>query len=230
MGRMTIDTFRRQAAERAVTEFVQDGQVVGLGTGSTANHATRAIAKRMADGLRIIGVPTSEATAHLARERGIPLRDLNDVDAIDVTIDGADEVDPAFNLIKGGGGAHTREKLVARATRLQVIVVDVHKRVPRLGEHVAVPVEVVPFGRRLAERALASLGCTTALRMAGDAPFRTDNGNEVIDCRFGGIDDPATLEAAIKVLPGVIDGGIFVGLTDALVVAGPDGVQVTRVR
>jgi ribose 5-phosphate isomerase A len=225
-----VDTaeFKRLAAERAL-EFIQDGMTVGLGTGTTAELATRGLARRMAEGLRITGVPTSNATARLALELGIPLAGLNDVDGIDVTIDGADEVDPAFNLIKGGGGAHTREKLVARATRLEVIVVDHTKLVGRLGEAVVLPVEVLPFGRRTAQRGIEALGCTATLRASQQAPLRTDNGNFILDCRFGGIDDPAALEAAIKALPGVIDSGLFVGLTGALVAAGPDGVVVTRV-
>ena len=227
----SVDTewFKQQAAERALA-FVEDGMVVGLGTGSTADFATRGLAERMRKGLRITGVATSEATARLAREHGIPLLDLNDVDAIDVTIDGADEVDPAYNLIKGAGGAHTREKLVARATRLEVIVVDHTKLGKRLGESFALPVEVLPFGWRTAQRALEALGCTATLRQGDDIPFRTDNGNYLLDCRFGGIAEPSALEGAIKGLPGVIESGLFVGLTGALVVAGPAGVKVKRPR
>ena len=226
-----VDTtaHKKQAAERAV-EYVRDGQVVGLGTGSTAGHATRALAQRVQDGLRIVGVPTSEATAQLARELDIPLRDLNDVDAIDVTIDGADEVDPAYNLIKGGGGAHTREKLVARATHLEVVVVDSSKLVQRLGEVRPLPVEVLPFAWRMAQRGLEALGCTATLRGGAELPFRTDNGNYLLDCHFGGIDDPVMLEQAIKALPAVVESGLFVGLTGALVVAGPDGVRITEVE
>lgn len=227
---MDTDEYKRQAAERALT-FVQDGQVVGLGTGSTADHATRGLARRIeAEGLRVTGVPTSEATARLARELGIPLRDLNDVDGVDLTIDGADEVDPALNLIKGGGGAHTREKLVARASRVEVIAVDSRKVVPRLGEGFPVPVEVLAFGRDQVRRALTALGCTAELRGGEESPFLTDNGNEVLDCHFPGIDDPAALEAAIKAIPGVVESGIFAGLTGILVVAGPTGVAVTERR
>jgi ribose 5-phosphate isomerase A len=226
---VVLERYKQQAAEGALP-FVEDGMVVGLGTGSTAKYATQGLASRLRQGLRITGVATSEATTRLARELGIPLIDLNDADAIDITIDGADEVDPAFNLIKGGGGAHTREKLVARATRLEVIVVDHTKLVDRLGEAFALPVEVLPFGWRTAQRRVEALGCTATLRGDDDAPFHTDDGNFILDCRFGGIDDPAALEQAIKSLPAVIDSGLFVGLTGALIVAGPDGVQVTRVR
>jgi ribose 5-phosphate isomerase A len=178
--------------------------------------------------LRITGVPTSEAAARLGRALGIPLRDLNDVERVDLTIDGADEVDSDLNLIKGGGGAHTREKLVARASRLEVIVVDGSKLVPRLGEAHPVPVEVLSFGREQVRRALEALGCAAMLRGGEETPFLTDNGNEVLDCRFPGIDDPPALEAAIKALPGVVESGLFVGLTSILVVAALDGVTVTE--
>jgi len=221
--------YKRLAAERALT-FVEDGMTVGLGTGSTAEFATRGLARRVAEGLRVRCVPTSEAAARLARELGLTLLELNDVESIDVTIDGADAVDPDFNLIKGGGGAHTREKLVAYATRLEVIVVDTSKVVPRLGEAFPLPVEVLPVGWRHTARRLEALGCRATPRGGPVASFRTDNGNAVLDCDFGGIDDPPALAAAIKALPGVVESGIFIGLTGALVVAGADGVTVTRVR
>lgn len=220
---------KRQAAERALA-FIEDGHIVGLGTGSTAEYATRGIARLVADGMRLRGVPTSEATARLARGLGIPLLGLNEVETIDVTIDGADEVDLAFNLIKGAGGAHVREKLVARATRLEVIVVDEGKLVSRLGAAFPVPVEVLPFAWRAARRGLESLGCSAALRGGEAAPFCSDNGNYVLDCRFGGMAHPAELERAIKALPAVVESGLFIGLTGALIVAGPGGVRVTEVR
>ncbi|MGE0543725.1 MAG: ribose-5-phosphate isomerase RpiA [Dehalococcoidia bacterium] len=223
---MNASMFKRQAAEQALA-FVRDGQVVGLGTGSTAEYAIRGLAVRVREGLQITGVPTSEASARHARELGIAVVSLNDVASIDVTIDGADEVDPQYNLIKGAGGALTREKLVARATRQQIIVVDSSKLVDVLGAAAyPLPVEVLPFGWRTAQQGLALLGCDAELRIAGNGPTVTDNGNYVIDCRFGGIPDPAALEAAIKQLPGVVDSGLFVGLTAMLVVAGPDGVEV----
>jgi ribose 5-phosphate isomerase A len=223
------DRYKQQAAERALA-FVRDGQVVGLGTGSTAAHAVRALGARVADGLRIRGVPTSEETARLARACGIPLLDFNDVDAINVTIDGADEIDPCYHLIKGAGGAHTREKLVARATRLEVIVADDSKLVPRLGVNFRVPVEVLPFAWRGAGAALEALGCRAVLRGGAGTPFRTDNGNYLLDCDFGGIDDPAALERAIKALPAVVESGLFVGLTGAIVIAGAAGVETTLVQ
>lgn len=221
--------FKQQAAEQAL-EFVEAGQIVGLGSGSTADFATRALAGRVAEGLDIRCVATSQATANLARSLGITLLDLNDVAAIDVTIDGADEVDLAYALIKGAGGAHTREKLVARATMLEVIVVDESKLVARLGVHAPVPVEALPFVWRHAARALVALGGDPVLRGGEAAPLYTDNGNVLLDTRFGGIEDPARLEAALKMLPGVVESGLFVGLTGALVVAGADGVTVTRLN
>lgn len=227
MNEQTV--LKQQAAERAL-QFVSAGQTVGLGSGSTADLATRAIARRIAGGLAIRCVATSEATARLARSLGIELLDLNNVDAIDVTIDGADEVDPAFALIKGAGGAHTREKLVARATVLEVIVVDASKLVTRLGMAAPVPVETLPFAWRLVARSLTGLGGMPTLRGGEAAPFLTDNGNVILDSHFGGIDNPAALETAIKALPGVVESGLFVGLTGALVVAGVDGVSVRRPR
>ena len=226
MHRVDAADFKRRAAERALA-FVRSGQVVGLGTGTTAAYAITGLARRVEqEGVRIVGVPTSDASARMARDLGIPLRDLNDVDQIDVTIDGADQVDPSFSLIKGAGGAHTREKLVARASRLEIIIIDAGKLVSQLGGDVPVPVEVLPFGWRTAQRGLESLGCTATMRRTGESPFVTDNGNYVVDCRFAGIDDPAALEQRIKLLPAVVESGLFVGLTGVLVVAGPDGLQV----
>lgn len=219
---------KRLAAERALA-YVRDGQIVGLGTGSTAEYATRGLGRLVREGLRIQGVPTSEATARLARDLGIPLLDLNEVEAIDVTIDGADEVDPRYRLIKGGGGAQTREKLVARATRRQVIIVDAGKLVERLGTRFAVPVEVLPFAWTMARRELERLGCEARLRGGEAEPFRTDSGNLILECRFPGIDDPPALETAIKTLPAVVESGLFIDLVDLLIVAGEDGVKVTDV-
>jgi len=207
--------------------FIEDGMTVGLGTGTTADFATDGLARRVAaEGLRLRCVPTSEATARRAEKLGLPLLDLNDITMIDVTIDGADEVDAAFNLIKGAGGAHTREKLVARATRLELIVVDECKVARYLGEKFPVPVEVLPFAWQHAQRLLEALGCMATLRGSAAAPFRTDNGNAVLDCDFGAITDPAALEARIKALPGVVESGLFVGLVGALVVGTSEGVEV----
>ena len=199
--------------------------VVGLGTGSTADYAIRRLADRVkSDGLRISGIPTSLRTELLARELGLPLIDINGIHQIDLTIDGADEIDPAFNMIKGGGGALLREKVVARASRVEVIVVDQGKRVDRLGQNFPVPVEVVPFGWTKAERSLRELGCEAKLRgSSAHQPFQTDNGNYVLDCHFARIDDPAELERRINSTPGVIECGLFIGLAHRLVVGYPDG-------
>ena len=222
------DEGKKKAAQRAI-EFVTTGQVVGLGTGSTSEFAMKALAKLVRDGLLIRGVPTSEGAAALARSLEIPLVDLNDVPGIDITIDGADEVDPAFDMIKGGGGALTREKLVALSSRRTVYVVDESKLVERLGQSWAVPVEVLPFAWSFSARHLKGLGCETRLRGDLPAPFVTDNGNYIIDCRFTSISDAHQLDKAIKQLPGVVESGLFTGIADVLVIGFKDRVEV-RVR
>jgi len=222
----------KQAAGRRAAEFVADGMLVGLGTGSTAEYAIRRLAERVrGEGLRINAVPTSLRTELLARESGIPLVDINGVGHIDLTIDGADEIDHAFNMIKGGGGALFREKVVARASTMEIIVIDPAKLVKRLGERWAVPVEVVPFGWSRTARALHALGCETKLRgPSEDRPYRTDNGNFLLDCRFTAIDDPAGLEHAMNLVPGVVESGLFIGLAHRLVIGQPDGGCEVRER
>jgi len=217
-------TYKRRAAERAV-EFVASGMVVGLGHGSTAAHAVRRIATLLGEGaLRdLVAIPCSNEVAEQARELGIPLTSLDDYPSVDLTIDGADEVDPDMNLIKGGGGALLREKVVACASRREVIVVDASKLSDRLGIRFALPVEVVPFARTTEARFLASLGADVSLRDGGS--FRTDSGNYILDCRFEGIDDPHALAARLDVRPGIVGHGLFLGLATDLVVAGPDGVR-----
>lgn len=219
------EELKRSAAERAI-DFVHDGQTVGLGTGSTAAFAIHGLASRVQRGLRIQGVPTSIQSANLARRLGIPLVDFNEISSVDVTIDGADQIDPNLDMIKGGGGALTREKLVARASRVEVIVVDRGKRVSALGEGFPLPVEVIPFGWRMAARLLSELGCVTKLRETAGAPLVTDNGNWILDSDFGRIEDAGYLEKHIKLLPGVVESGLFVGLADVMVVGAEDGVQV----
>jgi ribose 5-phosphate isomerase A len=216
---------KHAAAERAVRE-VQDGMIVGLGTGTTAEQAVRALGARVTAGLQIQGVPTSERTAQLARELGIPLVPLAGLQQIDLTIDGADEiVTGSLAAIKGRGGALVREKLVAVASRRMVVVADASKVVGRLGEHTPVPVEVIPFGQQLAIGELRALGGEPVLRMAGDEPYRTDNFNHVLDVRFGPIDDPWELAARIKALPGVVDHGLFVDLVAVAYVGMVGGVR-----
>ena len=222
------DEPRKRAAERAI-EMIRDGQVVGLGTGSTAKFAIEGLGRLVREGLSIKGVPTSIATQNLATDLGIPLLSLNDVEAIDVTLDGADEVDPDFNMIKGGGGALTREKLVALTSTKRVILVDESKLVAHLGASRTLPVEVLPFAWKVSARHLNQIGCRVNLRAHASEPFITDNGNYILDCDFGAIEDPAGLERRIKLLPGVIESGLFIGIADTLVVGFEHSVE-TRER
>jgi ribose 5-phosphate isomerase A len=216
---------KRAAGERAAG-WVESGMVVGLGTGSTAIWAVRWLGQRLARGeLRdLAAVPTSVRTAEAARSVGLRLLGDDVPWEIDLTIDGADEVDPALDLIKGGGGALLREKIVAQATRREVIVVDESKRSPMLGTRFALPVEVVAFGTATTARWLSGLGATPRLRMGADGqPYRTDQGNLVIDAQFGPIADPAALATTLSGHAGVVEHGLFVGLTDTLVVGTSDG-------
>ena len=222
-----IEQYKQQAAERAL-EFVVSGMIVGLGTGSTAMYATRRLGQLLHDGLLhdIVGVATSAATAVAAEQLRIPLLANDLAREIDVTIDGADEVSPELDLIKGGGGAMLREKIVAQASHRRVIVVDDSKLSPRLGVRRPVPVEVVRFGWRRQAEYLHSLGAEVTLRvLSADAPFVTDQGNLVLDCAFGPIADPAGLAARIRARAGIVEHGLFVGLTSDLIVAGADGLR-----
>lgn len=222
---MMSDTPKRLAAERAI-EFVKDGQVVGLGTGSTAKFAIEGIAAKVREGFKITGIATSLATQRMAQGLGIPLTNLNDVPAIDITIDGADEVDGSLNMIKGGGGALTREKLVALASLKRVIIVDDRKLVSTLGESWPVPVEVLPFAWTRSALMLNELGCAAQLRGTGDLPFETDNGNYILDCKFGQIKNPSEMEKRINLIPGVIECGLFIGIADLLVIGFDDRVEI----
>ena len=220
------DALKRAAAEAAVG-LVEDGMVVGLGTGSTAAFAVEALIRRHREGLRFVGIPTSEHTAAQARAGGIPLATFAEHRRIDLTIDGADEVERGtLNLIKGLGGALLREKIVAAASRRLAIVVDGAKLVDRLGEHTPVPVEVVTFGLEATEGALEALGARAVLRMTpGGEPFVTDSGNRIVDCRFPAIADPAALEERIGRIVGVVESGLFTGRADAVFVADAAGVR-----
>ena len=214
----------KEVAGRRAAEFVGDGTVVGLGTGSTAEFAIRAIGARVADGLSIKAIPTSEASAALARELDIELTTLADHPAVDLTIDGADEVDPALDLVKGLGGALLREKIVAAATARQSIIGDPTKLVERRGTQAPLPVEVVPFATAPVARALAERNSEPTLRMQGGAPFVTDNGNHIIDARFPrGIDDARGTDTWLNTLPGVVENGLFVAMTHLVVVGEDDG-------
>jgi ribose 5-phosphate isomerase A len=211
----------KQLAGREAAKFVKDGNVVGLGTGSTAAYGIEELGRRVKDeGLRILGIPTSYSAANLAREHGIPVGSLDDVGRVDIAIDGADEVDPLKNLIKGGGAAHTREKIVDALADLFVVVVDDSKLVSRLGEKCPVPVEVIPMALAPVMRRLRAMGGEPVLRAAirKDGPVITDLGNFVVDVRFPVIEDPATLESNLNNIPGVLENGLFVGLTDVVVI------------
>jgi ribose 5-phosphate isomerase A len=216
-----IEKAKKLAGERAA-DLVESGQVVGLGTGSTAYFAIMRLAERVSSGLEIRGIPTSEASATLARDNNIPLISFSDTVSIDITIDGADEVDAAFNLIKGGGGALLREKIVAGATQKQIIVADESKLKKTLGAF-PLPVEVTRFGWEATTSHITELGCTPEIRIADGSPFVTDNGNFILDCPFPEIANPADLETALRSIPGVVECGLFVDLTDRVIIGKNDG-------
>lgn len=226
---MTVDRdeLKRAAALRAIEE-VEDGMVVGLGTGSTAAFVVEGLARRVASGLRVVGIPTSERTAAQARRLGIPIATFAEYQHLDLTIDGADEVQlGSLDLIKGLGGALLREKIVAAASERLAIVVDQEKLVERLGEHTPVPVEVTQFGWQATAVALAKLGCAPERRYAaGEQPFVSDGGNFILDCRFGPIVDPARLERDIAIIVGAVESGLFVGRSSIVIVASDTGVEV----
>jgi ribose 5-phosphate isomerase A len=220
----------KQQAGEAAAALVETGMVVGLGTGSTAIFATRCIGERLRCGdLRdIVAIATSRATDVAARELGIPLLGDDIPRAVDITIDGADEVDPALDLIKGGGGALLREKIVAQASRRLVIVVDESKISPRLGTHWALPVEVLEFGWRAQMRFLSGLGAEVTPRAGGSGLFRTDQGNMILDSRFGPIADPGDLSGVLGGRAGIVEHGLFIGMAHDLFVAGSSGVRHVR--
>src|SRR5208337_2356949 len=218
----------KEAAGHAAAELVRDGNVVGLGTGSTAYFAVIALGERVKAGLKMVGIPTSMQTADLARAVGIPLTTLDEHPEIDITIDGADEVDPKLNLIKGGGGALLREKVVASVTKKMVVVADSGKIVSALGKF-PLPVEVISFARTVVEKKIVSLGATSKLRTKPDgSPFLTDNGNQILDCSFGKIADPKALAREFNGVPGVVEHGLFIGLAKLALVGRGDRVEELR--
>lgn len=223
--------FKQRAAEHAV-QAVQSGMVVGLGHGSTAIWAVRRLAHLIITGelKQILGIPCSVLVEAEARELGIPLTTLEDHAVIDLTIDGADEVDPHLELIKGGGGALMREKIVAQASQREIIVVDESKLVSALGTRWAVPVEVIPFGHGAQLAYLRSLGAEVKIRQKSDnSPFITDQGNLILDCKFGPIPDPAELADKLKRRTGIVEHGLFIGLATDVIIAGADGIrEITR--
>ena len=220
----------KRAAGRRAAEFVSTGQSVGLGTGSTVYFTLERLGERIREeGLEIRGVPTSIDTETKAREFGIPLATLDEIERLDVTIDGADEIDAHFAMIKGGGGALLREKVVAYVTDHVVIVVGPSKVVERLGSTFDLPVEVVPFARAAVERAVRRLGGEPKVRLRGGGIYLTDNGNEVLDVHFtSGIDDAPAMEHALDAIPGVVESGLFIDLAQTLVIGHEDGSADVR--
>jgi len=216
---------RPSVATRAL-ELVKDGDVVGMGTGRAATAFIHALGSAVKSGLRVRGVPTSQVTAGLATQLGIPLATLDEVGQIDVTFDGADEVDPRLDLIKGYGGAMVREKIVAASSRRFVILVGVEKLVPVLGSRGILPVEVVPFGLPLCRRRLTELGCQPAVRLVNGRAYVTDNGNQILDCAISPIQDPTAFEQAIVSIPGVVGTGLFIGMADTVLVQDGEAVVV----
>ena len=225
---MTADELKRAAAAASL-KHVKDGMVLGLGTGSTARYVLEGLARRIAqEGLLVRGVPTSLATAEAAKLLGIPLTSLEEHPVLDLAIDGADEVDPRLDLIKGLGGALFREKIDAGAAKRFLVVVDGSNLVPRLGTKAPVPVEVHPFGWRATQARVEALGAKVSLRMQGADAFRTDNGNHILDARFGPIRSPAQVAAALDAVPGVVGHGLFLGMTDLVLAASEAGVRTLR--
>jgi ribose 5-phosphate isomerase A len=215
----------KEAAGRAAAKLVRDGDIVGLGTGSTAYFAVVALGEHVKAGLKIIGIPTSVQTADLARAVGIRLTTLDEHPEIDITIDGADEVDPQLRLIKGGGGALLREKVVAAASKRMIVVADSAKVVSVLGKF-PLPVEVISFARIVVEKKIVSLGALPKLRTRPDgSPFLTDNGNPILDCSFGRIADPPALALALSNIPGIVEHGLFIGLAKLALVGRGTSVE-----
>ena len=223
-GTMDAAEMKKIVAEKAVDTFVKDSMNVGLGTGSTAYFAIKRIGQLVADGYDLTCVATSVQSENLARESGIKVVDLDEVDKLDVTIDGADEVDPKMQLVKGLGGALLREKIVAAATVREVIIVDESKLVEKLGTKAPLPVEVLRFGHEHTRYALERQGCKPELRMRDGEPFVTDGGNYIYDCRFPeGISNPFFLESRIDVIPGVVENGLFLNTAFDVLVSRQDG-------
>lgn len=219
----------KEAAARASLQFIQDGQVVGLGTGSTAAYFIQLLAEKVKDGLRVRGIPTSIRSRELAQSLGIPLTTLDECQEIAVTVDGADEVDPQLRLIKGGGGAMLREKIVASATKQLVIVADASKQVPMLGKF-PLPVEVIRFAQALVAKRITALGAAVSVRKNDDGtPYVTDENNYILDCRFGQIRDADTLARELSEMPGVVEHGLFIGMASVVLFArGSEIVELRR--
>ena len=225
----------KTAAARAALAQVEDGMKLGIGTGSTAEAFVHLLAEKVGDGMRVVGVPTSERTARLCLELGVPLTSLDEEPQLDLCIDGADEIDPALNLTKGGGGALLREKIVAHASAKMIVIADESKLVDALGAF-ALPIEVNPFGleatRLHVERAYRDLGYSGELRLrvrSGDA-FETDGGHYILDASFGHISNPKALSDALHAIPGVVEHGMFIGMASLAIVAGSGGIRELTAR
>ena len=234
-----VETVEVELAERlrrlaiAAADLVAPGMLVGLGTGSTADAVTRELGHRVAAGLIFTAVPTSDRTEALARDLGIPLSTLDETGRLDLGIDGADEIDPVLDAIKGRGGALLREKLVALSCDDYVLVATTEKSVDQLGTRTPLPIEIVAFGWSQTAKRLASIGIAAEPRMVDEEPARpwvTDNGGIIVDCAIGPIDDPSQLAAAIKAVPGVVEHGLFLGIARGVVQVDPDGQVVRRER
>lgn len=218
----------KQAAARAAVELIEPGSIVGLGSGSTATFALRFLAERVRAGLKITGIPTSLQIKNLAEQLQIPLTTLEEHPEIDIDIDGADEIDPQLNLIKGGGGAFLREKVIASAARRFIVIADSAKQVARLGQF-PLPVEVIPFAESLIRSRIEGLGAVVKLRQyAYGNPYVTDEGHHILDCTFGEITDPPALAQRLKAIPGVVEHGLFIGMAEMALI-GKNG-EVIRVR
>ena len=215
----------KQRAAEAAVEYVKDGMIVGLGTGSTTEFAVKKLGEKVRDGLAIRGIPTSDITKKQAEEEGIPLIDFSETMYIDLTIDGADEIDADLNMIKGGGAALLREKIVASTSREEIIIVSSEKFVVQLGSF-PLPVEVIPFGWQVIFNQLGTLGGSPDLRLKQGQPLRTDQGNYIIDCRFSQIIDAVQLEQRLNMIPGVVENGLFTGLCSRMIMADGDKIVV----
>jgi len=215
---------KRIAAEKAV-ELIEDGMIIGLGTGSTVKYALKKIGERVAKGLDIKGIPTSNHTKKLAIKYQIPLTTLDEHAEIDLTIDGADEIDSDLNLIKGGGGALTREKIIAYHSKKVLIIADDSKVVKSLGIDFPLPVEIVKYAWQATKKSLEKFECECKLRKIFDDPFITDNGNYIIDCEFNRISEPEQLEQELNMIPGVVENGLFIGLADKAIVGSTQGIM-----
>lgn len=224
---MSVDDDKRLAAFAAV-ELVEDGMVLGLGTGSTAVFAVELLGERVKRGLKIKGVPTSDSTEKLAKSVGIPIVTLDEFPQLDLDIDGADEVEPTLCLIKGGGGALLREKIVAYASKRVVIIVDEKKLVDKLGKF-HLPIEVVPFSRGLVQETIKKMGASSVVREKNGQVFHTDENNLILDCDFGLIDDPRALGQQLSLIPGVVEHGLFLDMVERVIIGG-DGSVKTLLR